>query len=550
MAATDVNQYLGNPNLKKANVPVEFTKKQILEYQKCMGDPVYFIETYMKIVSLDEGLVPFDMYDFQKDMVRTFHDNRFTICKLPRQSGKSTTIIAYLLHYVLFNENVNIAILANKSSTARDILGRLQLGYENLPKWLQQGVLSWNKGSLDLENGSSILAASTSASAIRGGSYNIIFLDEFAYVPTSLAEEFFSSVYPTISSGKSTKVMIVSTPHGMNMFYKLWTDAVSKKNDYIPLEVHWSEVPGRDEVWKEETIRNTSQGQFNSEFECEFLGSIDTLISPSKLKLMPFVEPIQSNADLDIFERPDPSKTYFLTADVSRGTSQDYSAFLVFDVTEMPYKVVAKYRNNEIKPIVFPNILKKVAEHYNKAYVLIEINDLGQQVADAMQFELEYDNMMMVTQRGRAGQVLGGGFSGRGNQLGVRMTKGTKKIGTSNMKSLIEGDKLIINDFDIISELSTFIAKGKSFEAETGSHDDLVMCLVIFSWLANQRYFKELTNIDVRGQMFTDQKNAIEADMAPFGFIDNGLDDPEGLDNGYFDDAGVLWQPVTYRKGE
>ena len=280
--ATDQNQYLGNPLLKKANVSVEFTKEQIQEYQKCMEDPVYFIETHMKIVSLDEGLVPFDMYDFQRNMVRTFHDNRFTICKLPRQSGKSTTIIAYLLHYVLFNQNVNVAILANKSSTARDILGRLQLGYENLPKWLQQGVISWNKGSLDLENGSSILAASTSASAIRGGSYNIIFLDEFAYVPSSLAEEFFSSVYPTISSGKSTKVMIVSTPHGMNMFYKLWTDAENKKNDYIPVEVHWSEVPGRDEVWKEETIRNTSQSQFNSEFECEFLGSIDTLIAPHK----------------------------------------------------------------------------------------------------------------------------------------------------------------------------------------------------------------------------------------------------------------------------
>ena len=253
------------------------------------------------------------MYDFQKKMVQTFHDNRFTICKLPRQSGKSTIIIAYLLHYVLFNPNVNVAILANKSSTARDILGRLQLGYEHLPKWLQQGVISWNKGSLDLENGSSILAASTSASAIRGGSYNIIFLDEFAYVPSTLLEEFFSSVYPTISSGKTTKVMIVSTPHGMNQFYKLWTDAESGKNDYIPIEVHWSEVPGRDDVWKEETIRNTSQSQFNSEFECEFLGSIDTLIAPHKLKQMPYVDPEQSHADLDIFERPDPKKTYFLT---------------------------------------------------------------------------------------------------------------------------------------------------------------------------------------------------------------------------------------------
>jgi len=539
--ATDVNQYLGNPNLKKANVPVEFTKEQIQEYQKCMDDPVYFIQEYMKIVSLDEGLVPFKMYDFQRNMVQTFHDNRFTICKLPRQSGKSTTIIAYLLHYVLFNQNVNVAILANKSSTARDILGRLQLGYENLPKWLQQGVVSWNKGSLDLENGSSILAASTSASAIRGGSYNIIFLDEFAYVPTSLAEEFFSSVYPTISSGKTTKVMIVSTPHGMNMFYKLWTDAQSKKNDYIPLEVHWSEVPGRDEVWKEETIRNTSQSQFNSEFECEFLGSIDTLIAPHKLKVMPYVDPIQSNADLDIFERPDPKKTYFLTADVSRGTSQDYSAFLVLDVTEMPYRVVAKYRNNEIKPLIFPQKIYEVAKAYNECFVLVEVNDIGEQVANALQFDLEYENLVMASMRGRAGQILGAGFSGGKAQLGVRTTKAVKRIGCSNLKQLIESDKLLIPDYDIMSELSTFIVKGSSWQADDGCTDDLVACLFIFAWAVDQTYFKELTDNDIRERMYAEQKDQLEQDMAPFGFIDNGIDEPEVE----VDEYGTRWTTVV-----
>ena len=544
-----LDQYLGNPNLKKAHTKSRFTKKQVDEVMKCLEDPKYFIEHYLKIVTIDKGLIPFEMYDFQRKMVDTFHDNRFTICKLPRQSGKSTIIVSYLLHYVLFNDNVNVAILANKSSTARDLLGRLQLAYEHLPKWMQQGVLNWNKGSLELENGSRIVAASTSSSAVRGSTFNIIFLDEFAYVPNNIAEEFFSSVYPTISSGKSSKVMIVSTPHGMNMFYKMWMDAVNKKSTFVPVEVHWSEVPGRDEAWKEQTIKNTSESQFQTEFECEFLGSVDTLINAQKLKTMAVIDPKKSPGGLDVYELPIKGHTYVITVDVARGVQNDYSAFVVIDSTKAPYKIVAKYRNNDIKPIVFPNILKKVADHYNKAYVLIEINDLGQQVADAMQFELEYDNMMMVTQRGRAGQVLGGGFSGRGNQLGVRMTKGTKKIGTSNLKSLIEADKLIINDFDIIAELSTFISKGKSFEAETGAHDDLVMCLVIFSWVANQRYFKELTNVDVRGQMFTDQKNAIEADMAPFGFIDNGLDDPEG-NNGYFDDAGVLWQPVTYRKGE
>ena len=360
--------YLGNPNLKKANVAQNWTKKELVEYQKCMDSPQYFIENYVKIVSLDEGLVPFKMYDFQKEMVGTFHNNRFTICKLPRQSGKSTVMVSYLLHYALFNASVNIAILANKAATARDLLSRLQLAYEHLPKWLQQGVMSWNKGSLELENGSKILASSTSASAVRGGSYNIIFLDEFAYVPSNVAEQFFSSVYPTISSGKSTKVMIVSTPHGMNMFYKLWVDAEAQRNEYIPIEVHWSEVPGRDEAWKEQTIKNTSQAQFNTEFECEFLGSIDTLIAPYKLKQLAYRSPIQSSAGLDVHVAPQPDRTYVLVADVARGTSNDYSAFVVIDVSEIPYRVVAKFRDNELKPLIFPSKIYDVARAYNQAY--------------------------------------------------------------------------------------------------------------------------------------------------------------------------------------
>ena len=404
------NVYLGNPNLKRANVQQEWTKEEVEEYARCMKDPIYFIQNYIKIVNIDEGLVPFKMYDFQKEMVGTFHNNRFTICKLPRQSGKSTTIIAYLLHYVLFNPTVNVAILANKAATARDLLGRLQLAYEHLPKWLQQGVMSWNKGSLELENGSKILASSTSASAVRGGSYNIIFLDEFAYVPSNVAEQFFSSVYPTISSGKTSKVMIVSTPHGMNMFYKLWVDAEEQRNEYVPIEVHWSEVPGRDEAWKEQTIKNTSESQFNTEFECEFLGSIDTLISARKLRTLAFREPKQRNAGLDVYKPPEEGRTYFISVDVARGTSRDYSAFIVFDISEMPYTIAAKYRDNEIKPLVFPQKIYDVARVYNQAFVLIEVNDIGEGVANTMQFDLEYDNLVMASMRGRAGQVLGGGF--------------------------------------------------------------------------------------------------------------------------------------------
>ena len=535
--------YLGNPNLKKANVQQEWTEEQVKEYARCMQDPLYFIQTYVRIVSLDEGLIPFKMYPFQKEMVGTFHKNRFTICKLPRQSGKSTTMISYLLHYSLFNPSVNIAILANKAATARDLLGRLQLAYEHLPKWLQQGVMSWNKGSLELENGSKILASSTSASAVRGGSYNIIFLDEFAYVPSNVAEQFFSSVYPTISSGKSTKVMIVSTPHGMNMFYKLWTDAEEKRNSYIPIEVHWSEVPGRDEKWRKETIANTSEQQFQTEFECEFLGSIDTLISPHKLRTLAYKTPVQSNAGLDVYEQPQKDHTYFITADVSRGTKNDYSAYVVFDVTQVPYRVVAKYRDNEVKPLLFPQKIYHVARAYNQAFVLVEVNDIGEQVANTLQFDMEYDNLVMASMRGRAGQIMGGGFSGGKSQLGVRTTKAVKKIGCSNLKQLLESDKIIVEDFDCINELSTFIVKGSSFEADDGCNDDLVACMFIFCWATDQTYFKELTNNDVREQMFKDQQEQLEQDMAPFGFVVNGLED-ENVGE-MVDEYGTKWNPIV-----
>ena len=536
--------YLGNPNLKKVNTPQEFSKKQILEYQKCAKDPIYFMETYIRIVSLDDGLVPFKMYEFQRHIVRTIHDNRFTICKLPRQSGKSTTTVSYLLHYALFNPNSNIAILANKSSTARDILGRVQLAYENLPKWMQQGVINWNKGNIELENKSVIVAAATSSSAIRGGSYNIIFLDEFAFVPANIAEQFFSAVYPTISSGQKTKMIIVSTPYGMNQFYKLWTDAENKRNDYVPIEVHWSEVPGRDEAWKEATIRNTSPEQFQQEFECEFLGSVNTLINPSKIKTLAYIDPIQSNAGLDVYEDPIKGNTYVCTVDVARGVSKDYSAFLILDVTQMPFKIVAKFRNNEIRPLLFPHTIEQVCKAFNHAHVLVETNDLGQQIAEALQFELEYDNLLMTTQRGRAGQILGAGFSGRGSGFGVKMTKQIKKIGCANIKTLIESDKVIIQDFNIIEEMSTFIRKGQSWQADDGANDDLMMCLVIFGWLSNQPFFKEMTDTNARQMLYDEQQHLIEQDMAPFGFVDDGTPDHEKSE---VDEYGTVWHPVVHK---
>jgi len=520
---TQAEIYLGNPNLKRANVPINFTEEQIQEYLKCKADPVYFAKNYIQIVSLDEGLVPFNLYDFQEEMVKSFHANRFNIAKLPRQTGKSTTVVAYLMHYAIFNDNVNIGILANKAPTARELLGRLQLAYENLPTWLQQGIIAWNKGSMELENGSKILASSTSASAVRGMSFNIIFLDEFAFIPNHIAEQFFASVYPTISSGKSTKVIIISTPNGMNMFYKLWHDAELGRNEYTTTEVHWSQVPGRDEKWKEQTIANTSERQFTQEFECEFLGSVDTLISAAKLRSLSYDEPLHTSGGLKIYERPQEKHEYLMTVDVSRGVNNDYSAFILYDITTVPYKIVGIYRNNEVKPMVFPNIINQISVQYNQAYVLCEVNDIGDQVASILQYDLENENVLMCAMRGRAGQVVGQGFSGTKTQLGVKMSTTVKKIGCSNLKQLVETDKVLINDYDIIAELTTFIQKRQSFEADDGCHDDLAMCLVIFGWLVAQDYFKEMTENDVRTRIYEEQKNQIEQDMAPFGFIDDGL---------------------------
>ena len=421
------------------------------------------------------------------------------------------------------------------------MLGRLQLSYEHLPKWMQQGIIGWNKGSVELENGSRLLASSTSASAVRGMSFNIIFLDEFAFVPNNIAEQFFASVYPTISSGKNTKVIIISTPHGMNMYYKIWHDAERKKNEYITTDVHWSQVPGRDADWKEQTIANTSEAQFRVEFECEFLGSVDTLISASKLRLMVYEDAINSKNGLDVYEDPQKEQQYTITVDVARGLDGDYSAFTVFNTSTVPYKLVAKYRNNTVKPLLFPDIIHKVAKAYNHAYVLIEVNDVGAQVADILQYDLEYDNLLMAAMRGRAGQVVGQGFSGSKVQLGVKMSSAVKKLGCSNLKGLLEDDKIVIQDYDIISELTTFIQKGSSWQAEEGCHDDLAMCLVMFSWLCVQDYFKECHDNDIRLRMFDEQREAIEADMAPFGFVQDGLED-----NSFVDDDGDRWHADEY----
>jgi len=449
-----------------------------------------------------------------------------------------------MLWLTIFTDSQNCAVLANKGSLARDILAKYQLAYENLPMWLQQGIVTWNKGNVELENGSKIVAASTSSSAIRGGAFNLVFLDEFAFVPNNIAEEFFNSVYPVISSGKKTKIIIVSTPNGMNLFYKLWMDSINKKNNYTNFEIHWSMVPGRDEKWKEETIRNTSLRQFQQEFETEFLGSSNTLISGFKLQQLVYTDPLADHDKMKIYEHPIKSDEtnmrdhlYAIMVDVSEGRNLDSSTFSVMDISQMPYKQVATYKSSSISPILFPTVIYNAARYYNDAYVLIEINN-NPQIADSLHQDFEYENLWKVFTGNKQPQQLSSGFA-RGVQMGLKMSPQVKKIGCANLKTMIEGDKLLINDFDTYSELTTFVANKNSFAAEEGANDDMVMTLVIFAWVATQKYFKEIVNHDIRKQLQLENMNQLDDEVLPAPIIEDGLEhDFEIIDGDVWESPG------------
>jgi hypothetical protein len=507
--------YKGNPNLLRAGTVYAFTQEEALEYAKCRKDIVYFIETYMKIVTLDHGIQPFKMWDFQKQMVNNFHSHRFNICKLPRQVGKSTVSVAYMLHYILFNQHVEVAILANKAATAREILSRLKLAYEKLPKFLQAGIKEWNKGGIELGNGSTIIAESTAADSIRGFTFNLIFLDEFAFVPNNLAEEFFNSTYPTITSGTSSKMIIVSTPKGMNHFYKMWEEASQGKSEYHPYEIHWSMVPGRDKAWKEQVIRNTSQKQFQQEFECEFLGSSDTLISGAKLGTLVPKTPIQIEPNLKIYELPKPDNVYVVTVDTSEGIGKDYACVMVHNVTDYPFTQAAVYRNNEISAMMLPNPIMHIAKKYNDAYVLIELNNTGQQVSDILYHDLAYENIFTTRNDTRNGQHLNYRYN-KNQSYGLKMSVATKRIGCNNLKTLIEDDKYIVNDEITIDELMTFVARRNSYMAEEGKNDDTVMNLVLLGWLSTQQLFKDTMDVDIRKKIEEEKMNLKKEEELPF----------------------------------
>lgn len=537
------NSYNGNRSLKQIGYALEYTYEHIQEILKCKDDPIYFIKTYCKIVSLDsEQLVPFDLYPYQEKFINTLQDNRRVISMQPRQMGKSQTVAAYVLWYSLFNNNKTVAILAHKSDAAMEILSRYQLMYENIPLWMQQGIKTWNKGDVELENGSSVFTAATSSAGIRGKSVNLLYVDEAAIIPNNIAEAFFTSVYPVVSAGETTKIILTSTPLGYNHFWKFWNDAENNSNGFTPLRVEYYEHPKRDLKWAEEQKALLGEIKFNQEVLCAFLGSSNTLISAdtiARLSPKPF---IYSKDNLDVLEEPRKENTYFITVDTSRGVGGDYSAFTVIDATNYPYSIVAKYRDNKISPLLYPDIIHKVAKDYNNAFILVEINDIGQQVADIIHNDLEYENMIWVGSDSRYGQFLSS--SGKNSHLGVRTTKQIKRIGCATFKSLVEENKLLIFDKDIISEISTFIEHNGSFEADEGYHDDLTMSLVLFAWASNDMLFKDLMNANNRQALFSQQIKAIEEELTPFGFIDDGT--PEELRAEVID--GDLWLTDKYQE--
>jgi len=509
--------YNGNVNLKRKGTDVEFSQEMISEFLKCAKDPIYFSEKYIQIVHVDHGLIPIKMYDYQKEICTAITENRRVTVNTSRQAGKTTTAVAVILHYIIFNDFKTVALLANKGDAAREILDRIKIAYEALPAWLQQGVIEWNKGSVEFENGCKIIAGSTSSSAIRGKSISFLYIDETAFVENW--DEFFASVFPTISSGNTTKILFTSTPNGLNHFYKTCVGAQEDKNGYIYVEVPWNKVPGRDDKWKKETLAamDFDQQKFSQEFECAFLGSSGTLIEGSKLKTMVDLTPVAQTQTVKVYEQPQQGHVYCCIVDVSRGKGLDYSAFQIIDVTQMPYKQVCVYRDNNITPIDYAEIIYRSIERYNEAYTLIEVNDIGEQVSEVLHYEFEVETLMYTESAGRAGKRLSTGFSKNADK-GIRTTKNVKAIGCNMLKMLIEQDQLIINDFQTINELSTFSRRGNSYEAESGAHDDLVMCLVLFGWMTDQAFFKEVTDINTIDKLRSRNEEELMESLLPIGF--------------------------------
>jgi hypothetical protein len=522
--------YLGNPSVKRDGVITDFNKEEVIEYQKCMQDPAYFARKYIKIISLDEGLIPFDLYPYQEKMFNHFHENRFAIVLACRQSGKSISSVVYLLWYACFHPEKTIAILANKGAIAREMLARVTLALENLPFFLQPGCKALNKGSIEFSNNSRIIASATSGSSIRGLSINLLFLDEFAFVENDA--QFYTSTYPVISAGKDTQIIVTSTANGIgNIYHKLWEGATTNTNEFKPFRIDWWDVPGRDEKWKDITISNTSELQFEQEFGNTFHGRGNTLISANHLLAQKAEEPVHIRENVFIYKETIPEHDYILLVDVAKGRGQDYSTFNIIDVSMDPFEQVATFRDNNISPMLLPDIVYKYAKTYNEAYVLIESNDSGVVVCNGLYYDLEYENMFVES-------------AIKKDAIGATMTKRVKRIGCSSIKDLIEQKKLLIRDPQTIIEMSTFVSKGSSFMAIAPNHDDLMMNLVLFGWFTTTDIFAGISNIDMKDMLYKEQLKAIQDDMLPFGIIDDGQEKKEGIGDG----EGNVWFEEKYNR--
>jgi hypothetical protein len=517
--------YLGNPSVKRDGVESEFSKKEVLEYKKCMESPTYFARTYVKVISLDEGLVPFDLYPYQEKMFHHFVNNRFSIVLACRQSGKSISSVVYLLWYAIFHPEKNIAILANKGATAREMLARITLALENLPFFLQPGCKALNKGSIEFSNNSKIIAAATSGNSIRGLSINLLMLDEFAFVENDA--QFYTSTYPVVSSGKDTQIIITSTANGVgNVYHKLWEGAVTGTNEYKSFRVDWWDVPGRDAAWKETTVANTSELQFEQEFGNTFHGRGNTLIAANHLLAQKAMDPIYFMENVSIYKEPIAGHSYVMTVDVAKGRGQDYSTFTIIDITKEEFIQVGTFRDNHISPMLLPDLIYKWANSYNEAYVIVESNDQGAVVCNGLYYDLEYENMFVES-------VV------KKNSIGATMTRRVKRIGCSSIKDLIEQRKLTIHDANTIIEMTTFVSKGSSYMANPPNHDDLMMNLVLFAWFTTTDIFSSISDIDMKNMLYREQLQAIQDDMIPFGFIEGS----RGVNRAktFKDKDGTVW---------
>lgn len=531
--------YKNKEGLLRANIKnKQYTIYQKLDWIKCGLDVVYFTRKYVKIISIDDGIIPFDLYNYQEELLELYSENRFCISLQARQSGKTQTTASFILWFALFTPAKMSAILANKADQAQEILERIQLSFELLPIFLQPGVKTYNKRSMIFGNNSKIMTFASSSGSVRGKSIALLYVDETAFIPNDMA--FYESTYPTIASGKHSKVILTSTPNGTRgMFYKLWMESLANKNSYKRKIVTWDMVPGRDEAWKQETINNSSPEQFRQEHCCIFRGSSNSLIPGDVLERLVVKPIIQQIEDVKIYYDVQENHAYAMMVDCSEGVGGDYHAITVVDISTQPYQVVATYRNNKLSPLLLPNLIYNIATKYNNAIVLIENASTGGQVGSDLYYDLEYENTLMTIQeKGR--QVLGFGANGR---IGVKTTKQVKAIGCSTIKTLIEDNKIELNDKDLIDEFGDFIPRGGSYAAANGAHDDLVMTMVLFGWLTTQSYFVELTDVNIRKKLFNDMLDRSAEEMLPFGIIDDGhteFDGNETIDYGELQQFGIF----------